>query len=72
MICHDYVVAAPPGEIRLSNEHTAHAWMTIDDYTERYCNDALILAMPRRTDFFLGMRENLALLSEWLRTRHTA
>jgi 8-oxo-dGTP pyrophosphatase MutT (NUDIX family) len=69
---HAFAVAAPPGDVRLSEEHTAHAWMTIDDYTERYCNDALVLAMPRRADFFLGMRENLALLSEWLRKRPNA
>jgi hypothetical protein len=43
--------------------------MNIDDYVERYCNDALVLAMPQRADFFLGMRENCALLREWMQAK---
>ena len=67
-----FVAAAPPGDVRLSDEHSACAWMTIDDYVERYCNDALVLAIPRRADFFLGMRENCVLLGEWLGARPDA
>ena len=31
--------------------------MTIDDYVERYCNDALVEAMSQLADFLLGLRE---------------
>jgi 8-oxo-dGTP diphosphatase len=67
-----YVAAAPIGDVRLSDEHRAYAWMSIDDYVERYCNDALVRAMPQRADFLLGLRENCALLREWLAARNGA
>lgn len=67
-----YVAAAPPGEIHLSEEHCAYAWMAIDDYVVGYCNDALIEAVPQRADFLRGLRENCALFREWLRARPDA
>jgi 8-oxo-dGTP pyrophosphatase MutT (NUDIX family) len=67
-----YVAAAPTGDVRISDEHSAYVWMMIDDYVERYCNDGLVQAMPQRADFLLGLRENCALLRAWLLARNDA
>jgi 8-oxo-dGTP diphosphatase len=64
-----YVAAAPAGAVRLSEEHSAYEWMTIDDYLDRNCNDKIVAAMPQRADFLLGLRENCTILREWLRAR---
>jgi 8-oxo-dGTP diphosphatase len=66
-----YFSAAPAGDVRLSEEHSAYEWMTLADHLDRYCNDKIVAAMPQRADFFAGMRQNCALLRDWLRTRTT-
>jgi 8-oxo-dGTP pyrophosphatase MutT (NUDIX family) len=64
---HAYAALAPDGDVHLSAEHTAFAWMTVDEYEERYCGAKLAPAAPPfARKFFAGMRENCALFRAWL------
>jgi 8-oxo-dGTP pyrophosphatase MutT (NUDIX family) len=67
--CFAYVALAPPGAVRLSDEHTAHAWISIADYAERYCGERVTQHAPQYADFLLGMRENCRLLGRRLESR---
>jgi len=70
--CYAFVAEAPEGGIHLSAEHTAYAWMSIDDYELQYCNEGFDEAIPHRADFFAGMRENCYIARKWLFTRRVA
>jgi 8-oxo-dGTP pyrophosphatase MutT (NUDIX family) len=64
-----YVAESGHGDVRLSPEHTDFAWMHVDDYAHRWCGEHLDALAPTRADFLAGMRENLALLRDWLRSQ---
>ncbi len=55
--CYAYA-AALPGDVRLSDEHTAYAWMTVESYVEGYCSAQLAaVAPPSAAQFLAGVRE---------------
>lgn len=64
-----YAADAPDGDVRLSAEHTAFDWLTIDDYVERYCGHAMVAAAPAYAEFFEGISKNCELLLAWRRAR---
>lgn len=60
--CHSYAAYAPPGDVILSEEHSAYAWMSVDEYAARYCGDRVAAVVPPWAQLFLAeMRENCAL-----------
>lgn len=62
---HVWAVEAPPGPVLLSDEHTDYAWMTVDEYAERYCSEELSARVPEYAAFLAGMRDNCALFRAW-------
>ena len=66
---HAYAAHAPPGEVTLSHEHVEYAWMSVEEYEDRYCGEAIDVAAPRYAEFLAGMRENCRLFSAWLKAR---
>lgn len=69
--CHVYVGEARSSTVRLSDEHTAHEWMTAEDYAARYCTDELAAGVAWITAFLAEMRENCALVTAWQRSKPT-
>lgn len=67
--CFACVAEAPHGEVRLSDEHSAYAWMSISEYAERYCGPRVIEAAPAYVEFLTGMRDNCQLLQAWQSAR---
>jgi len=67
--CYAYAVDAPAGDIRLSTEHSAYAWMSVDEYAEWYCDERIAEAAPQYVEFFREMRTNCGLFREWLHVR---
>ena len=68
--CYAYAASALSGDVRLSDEHSAYEWMTIDAYVERSCAELITAASPPFARLFLaGIRENCFLFREWLRIR---
>jgi 8-oxo-dGTP diphosphatase len=63
---HAFVAAAPSGDVRLSGEHSAFAWMSVEEYAERYCGAQLAAAAPQYSDFLARMRENCELVRAWM------
>jgi 8-oxo-dGTP diphosphatase len=64
-----FVARSPSGDVRISPEHAEFGWLHADDYEKRYCGTHLDAIAPDRADFLAGMRENLALLRDWLRSQ---
>ena len=67
--CYAYAAESPAGEVRLSHEHTAYAWMTVDEYEDRYCSRQIDAVAPQFTSFMTGMRENCRAFREWAMRR---
>jgi ADP-ribose pyrophosphatase YjhB (NUDIX family) len=63
---HAYAAFAPDGDVRLSREHRGYVWMSVEEYAERYCSEAIGRAAPQYAAFLAEMRENCRLLQEWL------
>jgi 8-oxo-dGTP pyrophosphatase MutT (NUDIX family) len=61
-----YAAFAPEGEVTLSREHRGYAWMSVEEYAERYCSEAIGRAAPRYAQFLAEMRENCRLFEQWL------
>ena len=57
-----YVAAAPAGEVVLSHEHTAHRWVTPDEYVERWCSESLESSFPEHASFLRNVRRNCELV----------
>ena len=65
--CYAYVAEAPAGDLRLSSEHSAYSWMTVDDYVEAYCSERLGETLPQFRVFFGELRHNCDLFRAWIR-----
>ena len=64
-----YAADAPIGDVRLSGEHSAFKWMSVDAYAETYCNERFDVALPQFRDFFVGLRQNCELFRAWIQAR---
>jgi 8-oxo-dGTP diphosphatase len=63
---HAYAAFAPEGAVTLSREHRGYDWMSVEEYAERYCSEAIGKAAPQYASFLAEMRENCRLLQDWL------
>jgi 8-oxo-dGTP pyrophosphatase MutT (NUDIX family) len=63
---HAFAAHAQAGDVVLSEEHTEHAWMDVDEYERRYCSEAFDHAAPLHAPFLAGMRENCRLFRQWI------
>ena len=61
-----YVAHAPADDVIISDEHTAHEWLTPDEYVERYCSERAGEATPEYAEFFRQLRENCARVKAWI------
>jgi 8-oxo-dGTP pyrophosphatase MutT (NUDIX family) len=64
-----FVARSHAGDVRLSPEHSAFAWMDVDDYADRHCGPHLDARTPALAGFLAGMRINLTLLRDWQRSQ---
>jgi 8-oxo-dGTP diphosphatase len=67
--CYAYAAEAPTNIVQLSVEHTAYAWMTVEEYAQRYCSEKIESAVPQFASFLSGLRENCRLFSQWFAAR---
>jgi 8-oxo-dGTP pyrophosphatase MutT (NUDIX family) len=61
-----FYAKTPNGEVVLSDERTAAAWLTPAEYVERYCSEALGRAAPEYAGLLAELRANCATLVERL------
>jgi hypothetical protein len=59
-----YVAEAPDGDVTLSVEHSAHRWLTPDEYIERYCAERLEAAVPQCAGWLRNVRRNCELVRD--------
>ncbi|MEX2245264.1 MAG: NUDIX hydrolase [Dehalococcoidia bacterium] len=59
-----YIAEAPEGDVVLSNEHSAHRWMSPRTYAERYCGAEAEAQAPQWARWLAQVRRNCALASE--------
>lgn len=62
-----YVGFSDDGDVVLSDEHTAHRWVTPDEHIERWCREDYEEAFPRFATFFRQVRTNCELVRDYLR-----
>lgn len=58
-----YVGSSPRGEVVLSPEHSAHRWVTPQEYVERWCSPPSGSVPPEQAVFFREVRRNCELLA---------
>ena len=57
-----YVADAPHGEVRISDEHVSHRWVTVDEYVARWASEELEAAFPQFGSFLRNVRRNCELV----------
>lgn len=62
-----YVARASSGDVLLSDEHSDFAWLTVQEYLDRYCREPSESTPVWTRAFLAGMRENCRLLEIWLK-----
>lgn len=58
-----FVSWSDDGEVVLSDEHSAHRWTTIDDYTQRWCRPDLESSFPEHAVWMRQVRRNCELVA---------
>lgn len=58
-----YLGRAGSGEVVLSREHSAHRWVTPEEYVERWCPPGAEAQPPGQAAFFREVRRNCELLA---------
>ena len=61
-----FAAHAPDGDVVLSEEHTAHQWMSLDEYAARFCGEQLVHAAPAYAAMFRQTRANCVLLQSMI------
>ncbi|HET6614561.1 MAG TPA: hypothetical protein VFH62_01630 [Dehalococcoidia bacterium] len=67
--CLAYAARVTHRDVRLSEEHIDHAWMTVAAYAERYCGATAAVQPPWAREFLAQMRLNCELMIEWIEER---
>jgi 8-oxo-dGTP pyrophosphatase MutT (NUDIX family) len=57
-----FAAAAPDGSVTLSEEHTDHAWIALDEYEQRYCGEHLEPRVPAYAAMFREVRADCAIV----------
>ena len=58
-----YACECRDGEVKLSHEHTAHRWTTVDDYVAHWCHPGLEDAFPQHAVWLRQVRRNCELVA---------
>jgi 8-oxo-dGTP pyrophosphatase MutT (NUDIX family) len=58
-----FVGRSDDGEVVLSREHSAHRWVTPEEYVERWCTGRAETEQPGQAAFFREVRRNCELLA---------
>ena len=66
--CFAYAARTTQTDVRLSEEHSDHAWLSVATYAERYCTSTAAL-QPWARDFVAQMRVNCEQMIEWIEAR---
>lgn len=69
--CYAYVAETMSSAVRLSDEHDAYEWMTVQDYAARFCTDLFGGGVPWIAAFLAEMRQNCAIFAGWHRRKQT-
>jgi 8-oxo-dGTP diphosphatase len=67
-----YLAEAPPeAEVVLSEEHTAHRWVTPEDYIQSFCSAEIEELFPSMSSFFANVRRNCLLVADLMAHRNS-